>query len=86
MQLWWRRDFWNFRSLNSAFIVLLRKVDSPSDAKDFRPISLIHNFAKLVTVRIPISLGSQICIIRAGHCKLNGCGWRKQIQTSPGMG
>jgi hypothetical protein len=31
-------------------------------------------------------LGSQICIIRAGHCKLNGCGWRKQIQTSPGMG
>jgi hypothetical protein len=31
-------------------------------------------------------LGSQICIIRAGHCKLNGCGWRKQIQTSPGIG
>jgi hypothetical protein len=30
-------------------------------------------------------LGSQICIIRAGHCKLNGCGCRKQIQTSPGM-
>jgi hypothetical protein len=38
-----------FRLLNSAFVSLLpKKVDAIS-VKDFRPISLIHSFAKLVT-------------------------------------
>jgi hypothetical protein len=45
----WRRDFRNFRSLNSAFITLLPKKAIAEAPSDFRPISLIHNFAKLIT-------------------------------------
>jgi hypothetical protein len=43
----WRRDFRNFRFLNTAYITLLPKEDSIM-AKDFRLISLIHSFAKLL--------------------------------------
>jgi hypothetical protein len=45
----WRRDFRNFRLLNSAFITLLPKKEDAEHAEDFRPISFIHNCAKLVT-------------------------------------
>lgn len=37
-----------FRLLNSALISLLPKKGDAIQVKDFRPISLIHNFAKLV--------------------------------------
>jgi hypothetical protein len=43
--------------LNSAYLTLLpKKVDALS-ARDFRPISLIHSFAKLVTKMLAIRLG-----------------------------
>jgi hypothetical protein len=45
----WSRKFVNFKVLNAAFITLLPKVDSAEQPKDFRPISLVHSFAKLVT-------------------------------------
>jgi hypothetical protein len=45
----WSRKFVNFEVLNTAFITLLPKVDSAEQPKDFRPISLVHSFAKLVT-------------------------------------
>jgi hypothetical protein len=45
----WRRDFRNFRLLNTAYITLLPKAEDANEAKDFRPISLIHSFAKLIT-------------------------------------
>jgi len=35
--------------LNSAYITLLPKVPDAIEVKDFRPISLIHSFAKIVT-------------------------------------
>jgi hypothetical protein len=35
--------------LNSAFVTLLPKNTDASSLKDFRPISLIHSFAKIVT-------------------------------------
>jgi hypothetical protein len=38
-----------FRLLNTAFITLLPKKVDPIQVKDYRPISLIHCFAKLVT-------------------------------------
>jgi len=38
-----------FRLLNTAFISLLPKQQDANSVKDFRPISLIHSFAKLVT-------------------------------------
>jgi hypothetical protein len=37
-----------FKLLNSAFITLLPKMDNALEVKDYRPISLIHSFAKLV--------------------------------------
>jgi hypothetical protein len=45
----WRRDFKNFRLLNLAFITLLPKKEDVDHVGDFRPISLVHSFAKLVT-------------------------------------
>jgi len=45
----WSRKFANFELLNSAFVTLLPKKEDASSVKDFRPISLVHSFAKLVT-------------------------------------
>ena len=39
----------SFHHLNDAYMVLLRKKDNPEEIRDFRPISLIHSFGKLVT-------------------------------------
>jgi hypothetical protein len=45
----WARKFKNMRALNSAFITLLPKTQPTHYAKDYRPISLVHNFTKLIT-------------------------------------
>jgi hypothetical protein len=45
----WARKFRNLRPLNSAFITLLPKLQPAQGVKDYRPISLVHSFAKLVT-------------------------------------
>jgi hypothetical protein len=45
----WARTFKNMRALNSTFITLLPKMDEASHVKDYRPISLVHSFAKHVT-------------------------------------
>jgi mannosylglycoprotein endo-beta-mannosidase len=37
-----------FAKLNMAFITLLPKKEGAVDMKDFRPISLVHSFAKLI--------------------------------------
>jgi hypothetical protein len=39
----------NFEQLNSAYITLLPKKEDATSIKDFRPISLVHSFAKLIT-------------------------------------
>ena len=44
----WARDFRSLNLLNEAFMILLRKKDTPEVIKDYRPISLIHSFSKLV--------------------------------------
>jgi exonuclease III len=44
-----RGNFRNLTLLNSALLTLLPKKDDAAFVKDFRPISLIHSFAKLVT-------------------------------------
>jgi len=44
-----RGNFRNLSLLNSALITLLPKKDDAASVKDFRPISLIHSFANLVT-------------------------------------
>jgi hypothetical protein len=43
--------------LNSAYLILLPKREDASSAGDFRPISLIHSFAKLVTKILANCLG-----------------------------
>jgi hypothetical protein len=45
----WSRKLVNFGILNSAYVILLPKKDDAEQPKDFRPISLVHSFAKLVT-------------------------------------
>jgi hypothetical protein len=45
----WACKFRNTRALNSAFITLLPKMYPAHYAKDYRPISLVHSFAKLIT-------------------------------------
>jgi hypothetical protein len=44
----WRSDFRNFL-LNSTFITLLPKKVDAEHVGEFRPISLVHSLAKLVT-------------------------------------
>jgi hypothetical protein len=45
----WSRKLVNFGILKSAYVTLLPKKDDAEQPKDFRPISLVHSFAKLVT-------------------------------------
>lgn len=45
----WSRKFGNFNLLNSAYITLNPKKEDASHVRDFRPISLVHSFAKLIT-------------------------------------
>ena len=45
----WSRKFINFGILNTAYITLLPKKEAADEPKDFRPISLVHSFAKLIT-------------------------------------
>jgi hypothetical protein len=44
----WSRRFAQFDRLNTAYITLIPK-EGADQVKDFRPISLVHSFAKLIT-------------------------------------
>jgi hypothetical protein len=46
--------------LNSAYLVLIPKKTDALSARDFRPISLIHSFAKLVTKLLANRLGPHL--------------------------
>lgn len=46
--------------LNSAYITLLPKVENVSHVKDFRPIRLMHSFAKIVTKLLANRLASRL--------------------------
>jgi hypothetical protein len=45
----WLGQDQGFEGLNAALLVLLPKKDAAHDLKDFRPISLVHSFARLLT-------------------------------------
>jgi hypothetical protein len=55
-----RVNFRNLKLLNTALLTLLPKKEDAVRAKDFRPISLIHGFAKLVTKLIANWLASKL--------------------------
>lgn len=46
----------NLHLLNSAFMVLIPKNSAATHPKDFRPISLVHSFAKLITKILALRL------------------------------
>lgn len=45
----WSQDARSLHHLNDAFMVLLQKKQHPTQIGDYRPISLIHSFSKLLT-------------------------------------
>jgi hypothetical protein len=49
MAVVWSRRFAQFDRLNTAYITLIPKKEGADQVKDFRPISLVHSFAKLIT-------------------------------------
>jgi len=46
----WSRKFAGFEMLNAAYIILLPKKEEAKQPRDFRPISLVHSFAKLIKI------------------------------------
>lgn len=44
----WSLDYRSFHLLNDAFMILLKKKPAPLEIRDYRPISLMHSFGKLV--------------------------------------
>jgi hypothetical protein len=56
----WSRKFCNFSNLKSAYITLIPKVERADQVKDFRPISLLHSFAKLITKLLANRLGTKL--------------------------
>jgi hypothetical protein len=56
----WARKFANMNCLNSAYIALIVKVEGADKVKDFRPISLIHSFAKLMSKLLANRLAGQL--------------------------
>ena len=49
IQTIWGKNFRNLWMLNSAYITLIPKKADAEQVKDFRPISLVHSFEKIVT-------------------------------------
>jgi hypothetical protein len=45
----WSRKMIGLTPLNTAYITLLPKKEEAGEPKDFKPISLVHSFAKLLT-------------------------------------
>jgi hypothetical protein len=45
----WSRKVMNLGLLNTTYVTLLPKCEDAEKIKDYRPISLVHSFAKVVT-------------------------------------
>jgi hypothetical protein len=56
----WAQKFRNMKPLNSDFITLLPKLQPAFHAKDYRPISLVHSFTKIVTKVLANRLGGRL--------------------------
>ena len=60
LNAFYHTDGRNFTLLNNAFIVLLPKKPDAKEAKDYRPITLVHSFAKLVSKLMATRLAPQL--------------------------
>jgi len=56
----WSRKMGRLEMLNSAYITLLPKKEEATTIRDFRPISLVHSFAKLITKNLANRLASKL--------------------------
>jgi mannosylglycoprotein endo-beta-mannosidase len=56
-----------FGRLNGAFITLVPKKEGAVDLKEFRPISLVHSFAKLVAKLLAIRLSPRMPELVSGN-------------------
>ena len=50
----------HFHAINGAYITLIPKREGAVDLRDFRPISLVHSFAKLVAKTLAARLALRI--------------------------
>jgi hypothetical protein len=60
IQAIWNRNFDNIDKLNSAYIALIPKKEGVDHVKDFRPISIVHSFGKLITKILANRLASKL--------------------------
>lgn len=60
LNLAWRGNSQHLHLLNTAAIVLLPKKDDPSHLADYRPISLIHSFSKILATRVAPRMGELV--------------------------
>jgi hypothetical protein len=56
----WNRKMVGLTPLNTAYITLLPKKVEAEESKDFRPINLVHSFAKLLTKILANRLASRL--------------------------
>ena len=56
----WSRRLRGLGPLNTAYITLIPKKEDAEQPKDFRPISLVHSFAKLITKLLANQLAGQL--------------------------
>jgi hypothetical protein len=59
----WGRNFVHFGRLNTYYITLIPKKDRADNIKDFRPISLVHSFVKLITKILANRLASKLNVM-----------------------
>jgi hypothetical protein len=52
----WSLDFRSYYLLNQALMILLWKKQDADNVKNFRPISLVHSFSKLLTKVLALHL------------------------------
>jgi Ni/Fe-hydrogenase subunit HybB-like protein len=52
----WALDSRSFHHLNEAYMILLQKKEQRSEISDYRPISLIHSFGKLLSKCLALRL------------------------------
>jgi hypothetical protein len=76
----WRKMFWNFDKLNNAFITLTPKIVGDEQVKDFMPISMVHNFAKLLANWLAGRLNEMISPIQQGSF------YPRQLHANPTNG
>lgn len=58
------KDFWtaqlDLTGVNISYITLIPKLVTPTDIKDFRPISLLHSIPKLISKVLALRLKPKI--------------------------